>query len=111
MSPTGRCSSKGLWLFLLATGLAMPTGAIIPFAGATAPAGYLLCNGVAVSLASVCFVILAISLVLFVYTPGVGVQWPVLAGAVAVIAVGEVTIRLTERQRAAVVTGEAGRSS
>lgn len=33
----------------LATGLAVPTGAVLPFAGSSAPAGYLLCDGAAVS--------------------------------------------------------------
>jgi hypothetical protein len=32
--------------------LQVPTGAVIPFAGASAPAGWLLCNGVAVSRAT-----------------------------------------------------------
>lgn len=54
-------------------------------------------NVVAAGLALVCFLILAVSLVLFVYTPGEGVEWPVLAGAASVVLVGEVVIRLTER--------------
>lgn len=56
-------------------------------------------NLVAAVLAFVCFVVLALSIVLFVYTPGDGVQWPVLTGAVGVVAFGEIVIRVTERGR------------
>ena len=57
-------------------------------------------NVTAVSLALVCLLVLALSILLFVYTPGVGIQWPVLSGALGVVALGEVTIRATERHRA-----------
>lgn len=50
-------------------------------------------------LAWTCGSLLFISLLLFVYTPGVGVDRPVLIGALAVLLIGEVTIRLTEIAR------------
>lgn len=50
-------------------------------------------------LAGVCFVVLALSIVLFVYTPGEGMQWPVFIGALIMLLLGEVMIRLAERQR------------
>ncbi|MDH3767624.1 MAG: amino acid permease, partial [Gammaproteobacteria bacterium] len=53
---------------------------------------------VAKLLAYSCFAILTLSIVLFVYTPGEGVQWPVLLGAIALIALGELAIRIAERQ-------------
>ncbi|MBT8135494.1 MAG: APC family permease [Gammaproteobacteria bacterium] len=52
---------------------------------------------VAVILAALCFVILAIAIVLFVYTPGEGIQRPVLYGALALLALGEAAIRAAER--------------
>ena len=52
--------------------------------------------------AYLCFAILALSIVLFVYTPGggdgTGVQWPVLLGAAALLLLGEVVIRSAERR-------------
>jgi amino acid transporter len=56
-------------------------------------------NAFATLLAAVCALILTLSIVLLVYTPGDGVQWPVLLGAIAVTAIGEVVIRLTEHRR------------
>ena len=50
-------------------------------------------------LAWTCGSLLFISLLLFIYTPGVGVDRPVLIGALAVLLIGEVTIRLTEIAR------------
>ena len=47
----------------------------------------------------VCFAVLALSIVLFVYTPGVGVQWPVFIGVVVTLAIGEVVIRFAENHR------------
>ncbi len=58
-------------------------------------------NRVATFLAAVCTLVLGISIVLFVFTPGDGIQWPVLIGAVTVLAIGEVIIRLTESAREA----------
>lgn len=54
---------------------------------------------VARALAYLCFAILALSIVLFVYTPGEGIQWPVLLGASTMMAIGEVAIRVAERQQ------------
>ncbi len=46
-----------------------------------------------------CASILVLAIVLFVYVPGEGMQWPVFAGAVVVLVVGEVLIRQAERQQ------------
>jgi amino acid transporter len=54
---------------------------------------------VAQILAWVCFTVLSLSIVLFVYTPGEGIQWPVLLGAIGMLALGEITIRIAERQQ------------
>lgn len=56
-------------------------------------------DAVASALAGVCAVLLTLSLILFFYTPGSGVQWPVLIGATVVLAVGEIIIRITESVR------------
>ena len=48
-------------------------------------------------LAYLCFAILSLSILLFVYIPGEGVQWPVLLGALVLIALGEIAIRFAER--------------
>jgi amino acid transporter len=56
-------------------------------------------NRVATLIAVVCTLMLGLSIVLFVYTPGDGIQWPVLIGAVTVLAIGEVIIRVTESAR------------
>lgn len=53
----------------------------------------------ATAIAFICAAVLGLSLLLFVYTPGDGVQWPVLVGAVTVTAIGEVVIRVTESRR------------
>jgi len=51
------------------------------------------------TLAWLCIVVLALSVVLFVYTPGEGVQLPVLCGAFVMIAIGEVLIRWAEKRK------------
>ncbi|WP_323846089.1 APC family permease [Microbulbifer magnicolonia] len=57
---------------------------------------------VAALLTWTCVAILVLSVALFCYTPGEGVQWPVLIGALIAIAVGEILIAVNERaQRAA----------
>jgi amino acid transporter len=56
-------------------------------------------QGTARALAWVCLSVLALSLVLFVYTPGEGMQWPVLAGVVITLALGEFVIRFAENHR------------
>jgi amino acid transporter len=52
--------------------------------------------GTAKALAWTCFAVLALSIVLFLYTPGEGLQWPVLIGVVVTLAIGEVVIRFSE---------------
>jgi amino acid transporter len=47
----------------------------------------------------ICFAILALSIGLFVYTPGEGMAWAVLAGVVVTLAIGEVVIRFAENHR------------
>ena len=58
-------------------------------------------NVVAKALAYVCIVVLGLSVVLFIYTPGEGLQLPVLLGAIAMLAIGEVLIRVTEKSKPA----------
>lgn len=55
--------------------------------------------GVARLAAWTCIGILALSVVLFVYTPGEGLQWPVLVGVVVTLLVGEVVIRFSENHK------------
>jgi amino acid transporter len=57
-------------------------------------------NGFATLIACTCAGLIAISMFLFCYTPGSGVQWPVFIGALVVIIIGEIIIRLTEKKRA-----------
>ncbi|MDZ7644651.1 MAG: APC family permease [Woeseiaceae bacterium] len=56
-------------------------------------------NGVAALLALTCGAILAFTLLLFVYTPGEGINWPIFGGAVTVVAFGELLIRYSESVR------------
>ncbi|MEQ9464829.1 MAG: APC family permease [Haliea sp.] len=46
-----------------------------------------------------CFLVLAVSIVLFVYTPAEGVQWPVLIGVIVTLLLGEGVIRSAEKHR------------
>ena len=52
-----------------------------------------------------CFCVLALSIVLFVYTPGEGVQWPVLIGVLTTLGIGEFVIRLAENNKGVQHTG------
>jgi amino acid transporter len=54
---------------------------------------------VAKLLAGTCFAVLALSIVLFVYTPGEGVQWPVLIGVLVTLGIGEIVIRFAENHK------------
>lgn len=56
-------------------------------------------NAFAIFLACLCIIVLSLSILLFLYTPGVGIQFPVLAGALVMIAIGEVLIRWAEMHR------------
>ena len=56
-------------------------------------------NSVAILFAYVCILVLALSILLFVYTPGEGLQIPVLIGALVMIAIGELLIRWAEIKR------------
>ncbi len=55
---------------------------------------------VAKLLAWTCFAVLALSIVLFVYTPGEGVQWPVFVGVLVTLGIGEIVIRFAENHKA-----------
>ena len=48
-----------------------------------------------------CFAVLALSIVLFMYTPGEGMEWPVMAGVIITLIIGEVVIRFSENHRSA----------
>jgi amino acid transporter len=52
--------------------------------------------GVARLCALLCMTILGLSIVLFMYTPGSGVDWAVLGGVLVTLAIGEVVIRFSE---------------
>ena len=56
-------------------------------------------DAVAKTLACLCILVLALSVVLFVYTPGEGIQLPVLFGALVIIAIGEALIRWAEKRK------------
>lgn len=44
-----------------------------------------------------CIAVLSLSIILFIYIPGEGMQWPVLAGVVITLLIGEVVIRVAEK--------------
>ncbi|MCP3675186.1 MAG: APC family permease [Gammaproteobacteria bacterium] len=48
-----------------------------------------------------CFTILSLSIVLFIYTPGEGVQMPVLLGAISMIVLGEIVISFSNNHKSA----------
>jgi amino acid transporter len=56
-------------------------------------------NVVATLITYACAGILALSMFLFCYTPGEGMQWPVFTGAVVITACGELVIRVAETRR------------
>jgi amino acid transporter len=55
--------------------------------------------GAARAAAWICFAVLALSIALFMYTPGEGMEWPVLAGVIITLAIGEVVIRFSENHK------------
>jgi amino acid transporter len=56
-------------------------------------------NGVALLMTVVCSSILGISIVLFMYVPGEGIDWLIVIVSIASIAIGEVAIRYAEHER------------
>ncbi|MGH1372576.1 MAG: APC family permease [Cellvibrionaceae bacterium] len=54
-------------------------------------------NFVAAVLAGICMLVLALSIVLFMYTPGEGWQWPVVGGVIFMLVVGELIIVFSEK--------------
>ncbi len=73
------------------------------FRDAARPRPYAVPGGraVATACALVCIAVLSLSIVFFMYTPGEGWQWPVVAGAAVMIAIGEVVIRIAEHGKRA----------
>ena len=57
-------------------------------------------DGMALIMTMVCSAILGLSIVLFMYVPGEGFDWPVVVGSVVSILLGEVAIRYAEHERA-----------
>ena len=51
-------------------------------------------------LAYLCALVLILTILLFVYVPGDGVQWPVAIGALVLLVLGEILTRVSERKRA-----------
>jgi len=49
-------------------------------------------------LAYLCFAILTLSIILFIYTPNKGIEWPVLSGVVGMLLLGELVIFFSENQ-------------
>ena len=56
-------------------------------------------NGTAGLAASLCISILAISIFLFMYTPGSGFEWAVVGGVIVTLIIGEIVIRFAENHR------------
>ncbi|QFU77330.1 APC family permease [Halioglobus maricola] len=56
-------------------------------------------NGAARLAAFLCMSILAISIFLFMYTPGAGFEWAVVGGVIVTLIIGEVVIRFAENHR------------
>jgi amino acid transporter len=56
-------------------------------------------NGVALMMTVVCSTILGVSIMLFMYVPGEGVDWLIVIVSLASIAIGEVAIRYAEHER------------
>ena len=55
--------------------------------------------GIARTAAWVCMGVLALAIVLFMYTPGEGLEWPVVIGVVITLMIGEFVIRFSENHR------------
>jgi len=56
----------------------------------------------ALVLAAVCMAVLVIAIFLFIYVPGDGIDWPVAIGSVVAMILGEMAIRLSEKEAASV---------
>lgn len=56
--------------------------------------------GIARLFAFLCFSVLALSVVLFIYVPGEGIDWTVFSGVIVTLAIGEIVIRYAEHTRA-----------
>jgi amino acid transporter len=60
--------------------------------------------GAARAAAWICVAVLALCIVLFMYTPGSGPEWAVVGGVVITLAVGEIVIRFAENHRPGAAT-------
>jgi amino acid transporter len=56
-------------------------------------------NTMALLMTVVCSAILGLSIILFMYVPGEGLDWPVVVGSIVSILLGEVAIRYAEHER------------
>ncbi|MCZ6830481.1 MAG: hypothetical protein O7F73_13015 [Gammaproteobacteria bacterium] len=56
--------------------------------------------GIARACAWMCMLVLGLSIVLFMYTPGEGLQLPVVIGVIATLILGELVIRFAENHKA-----------
>ena len=56
-------------------------------------------HATAMGFGTVCALILLLSILLFIYSPGEGLQLPVLVGASVTLAIGEIVIRFAENHR------------
>ena len=56
-------------------------------------------NLFACALALICAAVLIFSIVLFMYTPGEGIQWPVFIGSLVAVIAGEIAMRVAEYER------------
>ncbi|UHQ54032.1 APC family permease [Microbulbifer sp. YPW16] len=62
----------------------------------------------ALVLTSLCVLVLVGSIFLFVYTPGEGIQWPVLVGSIITLLLGEMAILWAEKQGRGKITEASG---
>jgi uncharacterized RDD family membrane protein YckC len=50
-------------------------------------------------LAGVCAFILCITIFLFAYIPGDGVQWPVFGGSIVLLVIGEIIVHMNSKTK------------
>ena len=62
------------------------------------PRPYQIPGGLAIArlCAYACMLILGLTIVLFIFVPGDGIQWPVLIGVIVTLIAGEIVIRESE---------------
>lgn len=52
-----------------------------------------------IMLATICALTLSITIILFIYTPEGGIQWPVLGGSIVLLTLGEIIVRLNPKNK------------